>query len=133
MCHPDDFCAADINIPRAVWSFTFLSVHLQYTLKLFGHGMNNKDYLSALAQETGYAAADTARMLGDVTAAMSDAVTRGDTLVVADFGTFTVKKKLERVIVNPATKQRMLVPPKLTIAFRQAQRWKAEMNGEEQP
>ena len=29
-----------------------------------------------------------------------------------------MKKKMERVFVNPATKQHMLVPPKLTLAFR---------------
>ena len=31
-----------------------------------------------------------------------------------------VKKKLERVVVNPATKQRMLVPPKMSVSFKVA-------------
>jgi len=35
-----------------------------------------------------------------------------------NFGTFEVKKRMERVIVNPSTKQRMLVPPKLVLNFR---------------
>ena len=34
------------------------------------------------------------------------------------FGTFEVRKKDERISVNPVTKQRMLVPPKLTLAFK---------------
>jgi len=29
-----------------------------------------------------------------------------------------VKKKMERVVVNPATKQRKLIPPKLVLAFK---------------
>ncbi|NDW13901.1 HU family DNA-binding protein, partial [Bacteroides sp. 214] len=31
--------------------------------------------------------------------------------------TFSVKKKEERIIINPSTKQRMLVPPKLALIF----------------
>lgn len=40
------------------------------------------------------------------------------TLNVQGFGSFEVKKKLERVVVNPTTKQKMLVPPKLVLAFK---------------
>jgi nucleoid DNA-binding protein len=29
-----------------------------------------------------------------------------------------VKKKLERIVVNPSTKQRMMVPPKLVLSFK---------------
>ena len=32
--------------------------------------------------------------------------------------TFEVKKKLERVSVNPVTKQRLLIPPKLMLTFK---------------
>ena len=39
-------------------------------------------------------------------------------VVVPSFGTFEVKKKLERVLVNPTTKQRMLVPPKMVVGFK---------------
>jgi len=42
----------------------------------------------------------------------------GEGVSIADFGTFEVKKKMERVVVNPTTKQRMLVPPKLTLGFK---------------
>ncbi len=39
-------------------------------------------------------------------------------LAVQGFGTFEVKKKMERVVVNPANKQRKLIPPKLVLAFK---------------
>ena len=41
-----------------------------------------------------------------------------NTVSIAGFGAFEVKKKLERVLVNPATKQRMLVPPKIVVNFK---------------
>ena len=34
------------------------------------------------------------------------------------FGSFEVKKKAERISINPASKQRMLVPPKLVLSYR---------------
>ena len=49
---------------------------------------------------------------------MGDHFTRGDSVQLAGLGTFEVRKKMERIIVNPGTGQRMLVPPKLTLAFK---------------
>ena len=37
---------------------------------------------------------------------------------IPGFGTFEVKKRLERILVNPGTGQRMLVPPKLVLGFK---------------
>ena len=34
------------------------------------------------------------------------------------FGSFEVKKKAERISINPASKQRMLVPPKLVLSYK---------------
>ena len=35
----------------------------------------------------------------------------GEQVTIPDFGTFEVKKRLERVVVNPLTKKRQLDPP----------------------
>jgi DNA-binding protein HU-beta/integration host factor subunit alpha len=61
---------------------------------------------------------------------MSDAFLEGDSVIINNFGTFEVKKKLERIIVNPATGQHMLVPPKLVLGFKQSDSWKTEMRNE---
>jgi len=55
---------------------------------------------------------------------MSDCFQEGDSVQMANFGNFEVKKKLERVMVNPTTGQRMLVPPKLVLAFKPNPTWK---------
>lgn len=49
---------------------------------------------------------------------LADTLDDESSLTVQGFGTFEVKKRLERVVVNPATKVRQLVPPKLAISFR---------------
>ena len=37
---------------------------------------------------------------------------------VVGFGNFEAKKKNERVVVNPSNGKRMLVPPKVVLAFK---------------
>lgn len=49
---------------------------------------------------------------------LADTLDDESSLTVQGFGTFEVKKRLERVVVNPVTKVRQLVPPKLAISFR---------------
>ena len=80
--------------------------------------MNNKDFISRLAQRTGYSQVPTQRMATNVIDAMSDAFQDGDSIAIDGFGLFEVKKKMERVMVSPTTQQRMLVPPKLVLSFR---------------
>ena len=80
--------------------------------------MNNKELTSALTTATGCNAGDTKRFMETLVEIMGDHFTRGDSVQLAGLGTFEVRKKMERIIVNPGTGQRMLVPPKLTLAFK---------------
>lgn len=49
---------------------------------------------------------------------MTEQWQNNDSIVIQNFGSFEIKKKLERISVNPVTKQRLLVPPKLVLTFR---------------
>ena len=80
--------------------------------------MNNKEFIAQLAAKTGYTQADTQQMVRTIVAEMSFRLEEGDMIQINNFGTFEVKKRLERIVVNPATQQRMLVPPKLILNFR---------------
>ena len=50
-----------------------------------------------------------------------------DSVVVPGFGTFEPKKKNERVMVQPSTGRRMLVPPKVTLGFKVSNVLKAKL------
>ncbi len=82
--------------------------------------MNNKEFIADLAQRAGYTQSDTQKMVNDMMGYLSDCFAEGDSLQVSGFGTFEVKKRLERIVTNPGTQQRMLVPPKLVLAFKPA-------------
>ncbi|SHE32716.1 DNA-binding protein HU-beta [Bacteroides luti] len=80
--------------------------------------MNNKEFITELSGRLGYSAKEISDMVSSAVSVVSEQLQEGNTVVVQGFGTFDVKKKLERISVNPATKQRMLVPPKLVINFK---------------
>ena len=86
--------------------------------------MTNKDFIADLAQRSGYSPEDVQRMVNDVVETMGDYFQEDNSVLIPSFGTFEVKKKLERVMVNPSTGQRMLVPPKLVLNFKPNVNWK---------
>ncbi len=49
---------------------------------------------------------------------MTQQLQDGNTVAIQGFGTFEVRKKLERISINPATQQRMLIPPKLVLTYK---------------
>lgn len=89
--------------------------------------MTNKDYILELAEQTGYSPEDTQKMVNVIVETMGDIFQEGNMVLVPSFGTFEVKKKMERVMVNPSTGQRMLVPPKLVLNFKPNANWKDQI------
>lgn len=84
-----------------------------------------------MAQRRGYKNSLTQKLLSTMLSAMGDSFMEGDSFQVPGFGTFEVKKKMERIMVNPVSGQRMLVPPKLVLGFRPTSTWKDKINSEE--
>ena len=77
--------------------------------------MNNKDFISELSQRLGYTQDEAQKMVRSLIDIMGERFQEGDTVMLPNFGSFEVKKRLERIMVNPSTGQRMLVPPKLVL------------------
>ena len=80
--------------------------------------MNNKDFLNAVSRRMGISQKEVQAMSGAFAKALSENFDDENSLNVPGFGSFEVKKKLERVVVSPITKKRKLVPPKLALAFK---------------
>ena len=80
--------------------------------------MNNKEYLSQMAAKLEITNKEAQNLTNIFVAELADKMDDGSTLSVQGFGNFEVKKKLERIVVNPTSKQRMLVPPKLALTFK---------------
>ena len=80
--------------------------------------MNNKEFISELSQRLNYGNKETTRLVSSVLSVMTQELQDGKTITIQGFGTFEVKKKLERVSFNPVTQQRLLIPPKLVLTYK---------------
>ena len=80
--------------------------------------MNNKEFIVDLATRLDEKAKETQRLASIFSTVFAESLEEGDSLSIQSFGTFEVKKKLERIVTNPTNKQRMLVPPKLALSFK---------------
>ena len=80
--------------------------------------MNNKEFTSELAERLGYTIKDTSELMNSLLSSMTQELEEGNVIAVQGFGSFEVKKKAERISINPASKQRMLVPPKIVLSYR---------------
>ena len=80
--------------------------------------MNNKEFIADLAGRTKLGSREVSSLVSATVSAIVSELMEGNAVAVPSFGTFEVKKKLERVLVNPTTKQKMLVPPKMVVNFK---------------
>lgn len=80
--------------------------------------MNNKQFLTELSGKCGISADDAAGQVQTLIGVMENLWHNGDSVSLSGFGVLEVKKKNERVSVNPTTGVRMLVPPKLVLTYK---------------
>ena len=80
--------------------------------------MNNKDFIAELSQRSGYSQDNTQRLVRCVIEAMASPFAEGESVTVPSFGSFELKNRMERIVVNPSTGQKMMVPPKLVLVFK---------------
>ena len=90
--------------------------------------MNSKEFVAALSDLCGVSVKDTNLLVKGLVSVMSEQLEIGNSVNVPNFGTFDVKKKLERVFVNPISKQKMLIPPKMVIGFKTSPSLKDKIN-----
>ena len=90
--------------------------------------MNNKEFVNALATRLQKNPQAVKQQIEALVNTMADMLDEGATLNVQGFGTYEVKKKKERIIIHPITKQRQLVPPKLVVAFKPSPTLKEKIN-----
>jgi len=80
--------------------------------------MNNKQFLTELSGKCQMSAEQAAGQVQALIGVMEKLWQDGDSVSLSGFGVLEVKKKNERVSVNPTTGVRMLVPPKLVLTYK---------------
>lgn len=80
--------------------------------------MDNKKLVETVAANMGRSTEDVDKLLEALAGVLRTRCGELDCVYVPGFGTFEPKKRNERVMINPSTGKRMLVPPKIALGFK---------------
>lgn len=83
--------------------------------------MTNQELIAALAKRLKWTQKQTTETLESTVSIINSSLENNNSINIQGFGLFETKKKGERISVNPVSKQRFLVPPKITLSFKPGQ------------
>lgn len=83
--------------------------------------MTNKELIAELSKRLEWTQAQTSKIMEDAVSVINTNLANSNSINIQGFGLFETKRRQERMSVNPVSKQRFLVPPKITPAFRPGQ------------
>ena len=82
--------------------------------------MTNKELVAELSEQLGWTQVKVSEVLANTIEYLNSSLADNATITISNFGAFQTRKKSERITVNPQTKQRLLVPPKISVNFKPA-------------
>jgi len=91
--------------------------------------MNNKEFITELSSRLNLQFKETQDVANNLLETFTSLLEKGNEVALTGFGSFEVKKRNERIIINPSSGKKMLVPPKLTVNFKQSSILKAKTQG----
>ena len=86
--------------------------------------MNNKEFTTELANRLGQTSKETDDIIKSLLTEMTQLLQDGKVVNISSFGSLEVKKRSERIFMNTATNQRILVPPKLVLTYKPSEEHK---------
>ena len=96
-------------------------------IKIFVLAMDNKKLVETVAGNLGRSTEDVNKLIDAFDGVLRSRCGEMDSVVLPGFGTFEPKKRNERVMVNPKSGRRMLVPPKVVLGFKVSNVLKAKL------
>ena len=84
-------------------------------------------------QEVGLSRNESADLLESVLNLVAEALARDETVKISSFGSFSVRKKGQRIGRNPKTGQEVPILPRKVLVFRPSQVLKNRINEQRQP
>jgi nucleoid DNA-binding protein len=91
--------------------------------------MNSAELINVLSKKLQLSKSDVGKRLEDTVSIISEELTKNNVVSLLNLGNLEVKKREERVCVNPASGKRVLVPPKLIVKFKTSSTLKEKLKG----
>jgi DNA-binding protein HU-beta len=82
--------------------------------------MNSAELIATVSQKLQLSKTEVGKRMEDMVTVITSELLKDNSVSLSNFGTLEVKKREERINVNPASGKRMLVPPKLIVKFKAA-------------
>ncbi len=90
--------------------------------------MTNKELIAELSERLGWTQVKVSEILAHAVDQINADLANNSLITIQNFGTIQTKKRAERISVNPQTKQRFLVPPKISVHFKPSSALKEKYN-----
>jgi integration host factor subunit alpha len=91
--------------------------------------LTRADLSEAVFKAVGLSRNESSQMVEDILEEICSALSRGDTVKLSSFGTFSVRKKSQRMGRNPKTGTEVPIAPRRVLVFRPSHVLKAMING----
>ncbi len=90
--------------------------------------MTKTELISAVAEKTDSTKKDAEAAVNAIVSTITDALVEGDKVSIVGFGTFEVRNRKEKQVINPQTKEKMTAPASKAPAFKAGQTLKNAVN-----
>ncbi|MCM1529683.1 MAG: HU family DNA-binding protein [Alistipes sp.] len=90
--------------------------------------MTKTELISAVAERTEMTKKNAEAAVNAVVASITAALVSGEKVAIAGFGTFEVRDRKEKQVINPQTKEKMIAPASKAPAFKAGQALKSAVN-----
>lgn len=90
--------------------------------------MTKTELISAVAAKSGSTKKDAEIAVSAILSSITDALVSGEKVSIVGFGTFEVRDRKEKQVVNPQTKKMMTAPASKAPAFKPGQALKNAVN-----
>jgi nucleoid DNA-binding protein len=91
--------------------------------------MNSAEFITALSQKLQLSKTEVTKRVEDTASIITAELLKDNSVSLSNFGTFEVKKRNERISVNPASGKKVLLPPKLVVKFKVSNSLKDKLKG----
>ena len=90
--------------------------------------VTRNDLYDTVHRKVGLSLRESANLTESVLNEISDCIVRGESVKLPGFGTFTVRKKGQRIGRNPKTGVEAIIKPRRVLAFKASRLMKTQMN-----
>ena len=94
-----------------------------------GKSVIRADLAEAIYQQIGLSHSESADIVAKILEEMSHSLETGESVKISSFGSFSVRKKSQRIGRNPKTGQEVPITPRRVLSFRPSHILRDRLNG----